>query len=294
MASLAPLDTKADPLQSTLLPPPSPISSSLSPSSFLRSNVTAGQKSNNNVNNSSILVNNDKVTSPCRPSIYPIPQKGHRIIDGSEFGSEEYEQEKSDPTMSSSISSRNRVTLGQGETLAVSGGRKANALTPQTSSNYPDSRKALLESSENSMSSTNSSTGSLYDPKTESSLIIPMDTPLNPDSIPHPKLSKVGPYLTISALQAYTVLTVVRCLADPTWIVLKTSQDKTGGGQEDPLTRKLGLIGERERIYLSLAIGFSILNCIGVTMRIMDRMTRMRKVVVVSAYLQGMGSPSVW
>lgn len=263
--------------------------------------MTAAQKNNShdigndndNGNSSSTTVNNDTVASPSRPSIYPIPQKGHRIIDGSEFGSEEYEQEKSDPMMSSSISSRNRVILGPGGTLAVSGGGKVNALTPQTSSNYPDSRKALLESSTYSMSSARSSTGSLSDPESKTSLINPMETPLNPGSVPHPKLSKVGPYLTISALQAYTVMTVVRCLADPTWIVLKTSQDKTGGGQEDPLTLKLGLIDKRERIWLSLAIGFSILNCIGVTMRIMDRMTRLRKVVVVSAFLQGMRSLSV-
>src|SRR5689334_19831214 len=36
--------------------------------------------------------------------------------------------------------------------------------------------------------------------------------------LPHPRLEKVGPYLAIATLQAYTVLTVVRCLADPIWI----------------------------------------------------------------------------
>ncbi|KAI1311285.1 hypothetical protein EDD11_003531 [Mortierella claussenii] len=105
------------------------------------------------------------------------------------------------------------------------------------------------------------------------------------DSTPtlHPKLEKAGPYLTISALQAYTILTVVRCLADPTWIVLRTSSDKSGGQEDLALW---GAITRRERWFLGCAIGFTLMSCLGVTLRIMDTMVWSRRVPLICTYLQ--------
>ncbi|KAF9933154.1 Potassium channel [Mortierella alpina] len=109
----------------------------------------------------------------------------------------------------------------------------------------------------------------------------PSETDTEPRA--HPKLVKAGPYLTVAALQAYTILTVVRCLADPTWIVLKTNDDKSGG-RENKIN--LGMIGTVERWCLSFAIAFTLLSCLGVTLRIMDKMAWLRRVPVVCAYFQ--------
>ncbi|KAG0200279.1 hypothetical protein BGX33_011088, partial [Mortierella sp. NVP41] len=97
-------------------------------------------------------------------------------------------------------------------------------------------------------------------------------------SLPHPKLEKVGPYLVIATLQAYTVLTVVRCLADPIWIVSRTS-----GGKEET---RLAEIGSLEKSFLACAIAFTMLSCLGVTLRILDKFTTLRQISVITAYLE--------
>ncbi|KAF9438114.1 Potassium channel [Entomortierella beljakovae] len=97
-------------------------------------------------------------------------------------------------------------------------------------------------------------------------------------ALPHPKLEKVGPYMTIATLQAYTILTVVRCVADPGWIVLRSGKGET--------PTRLVEIGSLERVFLSCAIGFTILSCAGVTLRIMDRMLWLRRIPVITAYLE--------
>lgn len=102
-------------------------------------------------------------------------------------------------------------------------------------------------------------------------------------SLPHPRLEKIGPYLTIATLQAYTVLTVVRCLADPAWIVLKDGDDKGVPG-------KTLDIGELEKSFLACAIAFTMASCLGVTLRILDKFPWLRKIPVMTAYLEGKGN----
>lgn len=100
-------------------------------------------------------------------------------------------------------------------------------------------------------------------------------------TLPHPRLEKVAPYLTIATLQAYTVLTVVRCLADPTWIVpKKVDKDNT-------LPTHVAEIGSLEKTFLACAIGFTMLSCLGVTLRIMDKLLWLRRIPVITAYLEG-------
>ncbi|KAG0035042.1 Potassium channel [Podila clonocystis] len=103
------------------------------------------------------------------------------------------------------------------------------------------------------------------------------------DSIPHPKLEKAGLHLTIGALQAYTCLTVVRCLADPTWMVMRTSDDKSGGRENEA---NMGKIGVKEKILLGLSVGFMVLSCLGFTLRIMDKLPWLRRIPVIAAVLQ--------
>ncbi|KAF9941918.1 Potassium channel [Modicella reniformis] len=98
-------------------------------------------------------------------------------------------------------------------------------------------------------------------------------------SLPHPRLEKVGPYLTIATLQAYTILTVVRCLADPIWIV--RTNEKTGSAPTH-----VAEIGNLEKIFLACAIGFTMLSCVGVTLRILDKLPWFRKIPVITAYLE--------
>lgn len=102
--------------------------------------------------------------------------------------------------------------------------------------------------------------------------------PILARSLPHPKLEKVGPYLAIATLQAYTVLTVVRCLADPVWIVPRS-------GNDDPI--RTAEIGSLEKSFLACAIAFTMLSCLGVTLRILDKFTFLRQIPVVTAYLEG-------
>lgn len=112
--------------------------------------------------------------------------------------------------------------------------------------------------------------------------VAPMDS--SPaDSIPHPKLEKAGPYLTIGALQAYTILTVVRCLADSTWIVMRSSDDKSGGRED---VTHMGEIGVTEKILLSCSVAFMALSCAGFTLRIMDKLPWLRRIPVIAAALQ--------
>ncbi|KAF9021663.1 Potassium channel [Haplosporangium bisporale] len=98
-------------------------------------------------------------------------------------------------------------------------------------------------------------------------------------SLPHPRLQKIAPYLTIATLQAYTVLTVVRCLADPAWIVLKEGDDKS-------VPTKTLDIGELEKSFLACAIAFTMASCLGVTLRILDKFPWLRKIPVMTAYLE--------
>ncbi|KAF9913283.1 Potassium channel [Linnemannia zychae] len=98
-------------------------------------------------------------------------------------------------------------------------------------------------------------------------------------SLPHPKLEKVGPYLAIATLQAYTVLTVVRCLADPVWIITR-SGDKNGSDT------RVAEIGSLEKSFLACAIAFTMLSCLGVTLRILDKFTYLRQIPVITAYLE--------
>lgn len=99
-------------------------------------------------------------------------------------------------------------------------------------------------------------------------------------SLPHPRLGKIGPYLTIATLQAYTVLTVVRCLADPAWIVLRD-------GNDNGVPTKTLDIGELEKSFLACAIAFTMVSCLGVTLRILDKFSWLRKIPVITAYLEG-------
>ncbi|KAG0051445.1 Potassium channel [Gryganskiella cystojenkinii] len=103
-------------------------------------------------------------------------------------------------------------------------------------------------------------------------------------SIPHPKLEKVGPYLAIATLQAYTILTVVRCLADPVWIVIRTGSGEPGRGPKE--ITQLAEIGRMEKAFLACAIAFTMISCLGVTLRILDKFPWLRRIPVVTAYLE--------
>ncbi|KAI1315057.1 Potassium channel [Mortierella claussenii] len=111
-----------------------------------------------------------------------------------------------------------------------------------------------------------------------------MNRPTIAASIPHPRLEKVGPYLIIATLQAYTVLTVVRCLADPVWIVLKSGGGKTDGGPKN--VTHLAEIGKMEKSFLACAIACTMLSCAGVTLRILDKLPWLRRIPVITAYLE--------
>ncbi|KAF9953646.1 Potassium channel [Mortierella alpina] len=111
-----------------------------------------------------------------------------------------------------------------------------------------------------------------------SSMQIHRATPTS--GLPHPRLEKVGPYLAIATLQAYTVLTVVRCLADPVWIVVRT-------GAENPTDSPIQAeIGHLEKSFLACAIAFTMLSCVGVTLRILDKLSWLRRIPVITAYLE--------
>ncbi|KAF9956591.1 Potassium channel [Mortierella alpina] len=99
--------------------------------------------------------------------------------------------------------------------------------------------------------------------------------------LPHPRLEKVGPYLAIASLQAYTVLTVVRCLADPVWIDVRRSAETPEGGS--PIQAE---IGHLEKSFLACAIAFTMLSCVGVTLRILDKLSWLKRIPVITAYLE--------
>ena len=103
-------------------------------------------------------------------------------------------------------------------------------------------------------------------------------------AVPHPRLEKVGPYLAIATLQAYTILTVVRCLADPVWIVIRTGND---GPNRTPKDVQHAEIGQLEKSFLACAIAFTMLSCVGVTLRILDKFPWLRRIPVITAYLEG-------
>ncbi|KAG0369926.1 hypothetical protein BC939DRAFT_473594 [Gamsiella multidivaricata] len=106
-----------------------------------------------------------------------------------------------------------------------------------------------------------------------------MNRPTITVSLPQPRLEKVGPYLAIATLQAYTVLTVVRCLADPAWIV---NRDKNAPSDANHMAE----IGSLEKVFLACAIAMTMLSCLGVTLRILDKLPWLRRISVVTAYLE--------
>lgn len=144
-------------------------------------------------------------------------------------------------------------------------------------SQYSDGKSFISSDTDDSFHRNAASSTKSYNPS-----IAPMD--FSPaDSIPHPKLEKAGPYLTIGALQAYTCMTVVRCLADSTWMVLRTSDDKSGGRVNEA---NMGEIGVKEKVMLGLCVGFMVLSCVGFTLRIMDKLPWLRRIPVIAAVLQ--------
>ncbi|KAG0348603.1 Potassium channel [Podila humilis] len=99
-------------------------------------------------------------------------------------------------------------------------------------------------------------------------------------SLPHPRLERIAPYLTITTLQAYTILTVVRCLADPYWII---PGDQAPGDIDPSQTAQ---IGHLEKSFLACAIAFTMVSCLGVTLRILDKLPSIRKIPVITAFLE--------
>lgn len=144
-------------------------------------------------------------------------------------------------------------------------------------SQYSDGKSFISSDTDGSFRRNAASSTKSYNPS-----VAPMDSN-HADSIPHPKLEKAGPYLTIGALQAYTCLTVVRCLADPTWMVMRSSDDKSGGRVNEA---NMGEIGVKEKILLGLSVAFMILSCVGFTLRILDKLPWLRRIPVIAAVLQ--------
>ncbi|KAG0222336.1 Potassium channel [Mortierella sp. GBA43] len=87
----------------------------------------------------------------------------------------------------------------------------------------------------------------------------------------------------IAAIQAYTILTAVRCIAEPHWIVHEASVDKSGS-REDP--SHLGTVSKTERWFLAFSIVFTLISCTGVTLRVLDKLAWLRRTSVLGAYLQ--------
>ncbi|KAF9945047.1 Potassium channel, partial [Mortierella alpina] len=218
-----------------------------------------------------------------RPLIQHILSEGHRLVESSEFGSEQYDNEKNNVHKSASITPRRRSKAAPASVVAFSttpDESDTRSFTPYSVSDHSSGGSRAggggTRTRNNKPEAPSTYSSSTYDTP-------PSESDTEPRA--HPKLVKAGPYLTIAALQAYTILTVVRCLADPTWIVLKTNDDKSGG-RENKIN--LGLIGTLERWCLSFAIAFTILSCLGVTLRIMDKMAWLRRVPVVCAYFQAL------
>ncbi|KAF9332005.1 Potassium channel [Podila minutissima] len=191
-----------------------------------------------------------------RPSIHPILEEGRRIsraFRGWNAQDNLYEKDTSDTN----------------STLTSFDG--------YAGSQYSDGKSFISSDTDGSFHRNAASSTKSYNPS-----IAPMDS--SPaDSIPHAKLEKAGPYLTIGALQAYTCMTVVRCLADSTWMVMRTSDDKSGGRVNEA---NMGEIGVKEKIMLGLCVGFMVLSCVGFTLRIMDKLPWLRRIPVIAAVLQ--------
>ncbi|KAF8986830.1 Potassium channel, partial [Haplosporangium bisporale] len=199
-----------------------------------------------------------------RPSIHPILEEGRRLSRAFSFaqretnhnGSPQRQQQR--PEL---ITSDTNSTLTGSDNLC---------------SQYSDAESFISANTDGSFHRNALSTES-YNPS-----VAPMDSS-HADSIPHPKLSKAGPYLTIGALQAYTILTGVRCLADPTWIMMRSSDDESGGRKD---VTHMGEIGVKEKILLGCSVAFMALSCAGFALRIMDKLPRHRRIPVIAAALQ--------
>ncbi|KAF9934032.1 Potassium channel [Linnemannia zychae] len=199
-------------------------------------------------------------------NIRPILSEGHRLVDSSEFGSESYEDEKNDIRLSTSITPRRHRDSSPLSHKISKDTRPITENTTRSIGRGSGTESDLQSSGTHSTISPDSSIG----------------PPIDPNQ-PRPRLAQVGPHIATATIQAYNFLTVVRSIADPTWMVLKTSNDKSGA-QDDGI--HLGTIGKFEIIFLALSVVCSLLSCIGFTLRVMDRMSWIRKVPIITSYLQ--------
>ncbi|KAF8943013.1 hypothetical protein BGZ47_005907 [Haplosporangium gracile] len=206
-------------------------------------------------------------SSSSKSLIRPIPHKEHRLVDSSDFGSEAYEDEKNDIRLSTSVSAQ-------------------RGLRSSNSNNTNKNKKAARQGSDNTTLRGSGEVGlEPLESSANSTSTISPDPTLDPPvavNQPRPKLAQVGPHIATATIQSYNILTVVRTVADPTWMVLKSSDDKLGNDDSD----HLGYIDKFEIIFLALAIVCAFLSCIGFSLRIMDRLTWIRKVPVATSYLQ--------
>lgn len=203
-----------------------------------------------------------------KPLIRPILHEGHRLVDSADFGSEAYEDDKNDIRLSTSVSAR----------------RDPRSPTSINSNHNNINKKAARRGSDNT-TLRGGGGGGLDPPESSSNSSISPDSTLGPPidiNQPRPRLSQVGPHIAAATIQSYNILTVVRAVADPTWMVLKSSNDKLGKDDSD----HMGHIDKFEIIFLALAIACAFLSCIGFSLRIMDRLTWIRKAPVVTSYLQ--------
>ncbi|KAF9125320.1 Potassium channel [Mortierella sp. GBA39] len=188
-----------------------------------------------------------------RPLIRPILLEGHPLVDSADFGSEAYEDEKNDIRLSSSVSAQR------------------NLRSPKSNNNDNNNKKVAHQGSDNT-TLRGGRGGDLNPSESSSNSTISPDSTLGPPvdvHHPRPKLSQVGPHIATATIQSYNILTVVRAVADPTWMVLKSSNDKMGKDDSD----HLGHIDKFVTIFLALAIACAFLSCIGFSLRIMDRLT---------------------
>ncbi|KAG0330395.1 Potassium channel [Dissophora globulifera] len=256
-----------------------------------------------NVNNDSISIAS-RHSDKCRqihnsqqqhgswyPPLHPALADGHRpISDGYEYATQDYiasNDEKSEIRRSASTGHQNErrhIVYEDGTHYPQhhsrhyqyeAGDRNAMDYAPSRRRRGRDRRIGPLPDARNSIAGS-----SVNNPPPP--LLSSMYSPH-----PQPKLERAGPYLTIAALQAYTILTVVRCMADPTWIEFET-RGITSERRE--YAADWGTIGNRERWLLGSTIMFTLLSCIGVTLRIMDKLAWLRRTFVISACLQAMAS----
>ncbi|KAF9128865.1 hypothetical protein BGW39_004678 [Mortierella sp. 14UC] len=225
-----------------------------------------------------------------RPLIRPILNEGHHLVDSADFGSGAYEDEKNDVRLSTSVIPRR------------DGGRSSRNSNPNSNNNDTgksngngnshNSRVVRQGSDNTTLRGGGGGGGGLDPPDSSANSTISPDSTLGPPidiNQPRPRLEQVGPHIATATIQAYNILTVVRSVADPTWMVLKTSSDKSGGKDNGD---HMGRIGKFETIFLGLAVVCSLLSCVGFTLRIMDRMTWIRRAPVLTSYLQRYGNVS--